>query len=93
MIIGEEAQALVPGMSATVKFIPYLKKRTLTVPASAVHTDELDDQKHYVCLLTEDGKQQKQSVTVGKKTETKVEILDGVVAGDEVLKEFPKDKR
>ena len=91
--IGEEARELVPGMSGTVKFIPYLKKRTLTVPPSAVHTDELDDQKHYVCLLTEDGKQQKQAVTVGKKTEEKVEILDGLVAGDEVLKEFPKDKR
>jgi len=91
--IGEEAQALVPGMSATVKFIPYLKKRTLTVPPSAVHTDELDDQKHYVCLVTEDGKQRKQPVTVGKKTEEKIEILDGLVAGDKVLKEFPKDKK
>ena len=91
--IGEEAQAIVPGMSATIKFIPYLKKRTLTVPPSAVHTDELDDQKHYVCLLTEDGKQQKQAVTLGRKTEKKTEILDGVVAGDQVLKEFPKDKK
>lgn len=91
--IGDDAQAIVPGMSATVKFIPYLKKRTLTVPPSAVHTDELDDQKHYVCLLTEDGKQQKLAVTVGRKTEEKIEILDGLVPGDEVLKEFPKDKK
>jgi multidrug efflux pump subunit AcrA (membrane-fusion protein) len=90
--VGEDAQTLMPGMSCTVKFIPYLKRRTLTVPASAVHTDELDDQKHYVCLIAKDGKRRKQSVAVGKKTEDKVEILDGLVAGDQVLKEFPKDK-
>ena len=43
-------------------------------------------------LVPEEGKQRKQSVTIGKKTEEKVEILDGLVAGDKVLKEYPKDK-
>ncbi len=87
------AEALMPGMSCNVKFVPYLKRNALTVPPSAVHTDELDEEKHYVCLLTKDGEQKKRSVTIGKKTEDKVEILVGVEAGDEVLKEFPKDKR
>ena len=91
--VPEEDTILMPGMSCTVKFIPYVKKRALTVPPSAVHTDEIDDQKHYVILVTEDGKQRKQGVTIGKKAEDKVEILDGLVAGDQVLKEFPKDKR
>jgi len=91
--VPEEDTMLVPGMSCTVKFIPYLKKRALTVPPSAVYTDEIDDQKHYVMLVDEDGKQRKQSVTLGKKAEDKVEILDGLVAGDQVLKEFPKDRR
>jgi multidrug efflux pump subunit AcrA (membrane-fusion protein) len=90
--VPEEAEALVPGMSCTAKFTPYLKKRTLIVPPSAVHTDELDDQKHSVMLVPEEGKPRKQSVTIGKKTEDKVEILDGLVAGDKVLKEYPKDK-
>jgi hypothetical protein len=89
----EEAAALMPGMACSVKFIPYLKKRTLTIPASAMHTDELDDQKHYVCRLTDDGKVEKQPVTIGKRTEAKVEIVDGLVTGDKVVKEFPKDKR
>ncbi len=89
----EEAAALMPGMACSVKFIPYLKKRTLTIPASAMHTDELDDQKHYACRLTDDGKLEKQPVTIGKRTEAKVEIVDGLVAGDKVAKEFPKDKR
>lgn len=91
--VPEEETMLMPGMSCTVKFIPYLKKRALTVPPSAVYTDEIDDQKHYVMLVEEDGKQRKQSVTLGKKDEDKAEILDGLVAGDQVLKEFPKDKR
>lgn len=90
--VGEEAEALVPGMSCTAKFTPYLKKRTLIVPPSAVHTDELDDQKHFVMFVPEEGKPRKQSVTIGKKTEDKVEILDGLVAGDKVLKEYPEDK-
>jgi multidrug resistance efflux pump len=90
--VPEEAEELVPGMSCTAKFTPYLKRRTLIVPPSAVHTDELDDQKHFVMLVPEEGKPKKQSVTIGKKTEDKVEILDGLVAGDKVLKEYPKDK-
>ena len=88
-----EAEALVPGMSCSVKFIPYLNRRALTVPASAVSTDELDDQKHHVCLVTDDGEQKKRQVTVGKKTEDRVEILVGLEEGDEVVKEFPKDKK
>ena len=91
--IGSEAEAIVPGMSCGVKFIPYLKKRALTVPSSAVHTDALDDQKHYVMLVGEDGKQKKQGVTTGRKSGEKMEILDGLVAGDKVVKEFPKDKK
>lgn len=91
--LGDDAEAIVPGMSCTVKFIPYLKKRALTVPASAVHTDELDDQKHYVMLVDENGKQRKHGVTTGKKSGDKLEIVDGLVAGDKVLKEFPKDEK
>jgi len=89
---GAQAQGLVPGMSCSVKFVPYLNRKALTVPPSAVHTDELDDQKHFVMQVTEDGKQRKRRVTIGKKTETQVEILVGLEEGDEVLKQFPKDK-
>jgi HlyD family secretion protein len=87
-----QADAITPGMNCKVKLIPYLKQRTLTVPASAVKTDELDDQRHYVYLVDKDGKQKKQPVTVGKKTEDQVEILDGLVAGDKVLKQAPKEE-
>ena len=40
-----------PGMSCTAKLVPYVKKNALTVPASAVFTDELDDEKRFVYLV------------------------------------------
>ena len=91
--LDSEADALMPGMSCKVKLIPYQKKRTLTVPVSALETDEFDDSKHYVHLVAADGKSRKQPVAVGKRTAKKIEILDGLVAGDKVLKEYPKDEK
>ncbi|MFH1265453.1 MAG: HlyD family efflux transporter periplasmic adaptor subunit [Planctomycetota bacterium] len=88
---GAEAEALMPGMSCSVKFVSYLNRKALTVPPSAVQTDELDDEKHFVMQLTESGKQKKRRVTIGKKTDKQVEILLGLEEGDEVLKEFPKE--
>jgi len=91
--VDEQAEALMPGMSCDVKFIPYLNRRALTVPPSAVSTDELDDQKHYVYLVAENGEQKKRRVAVGQKTEDQVEIVMGLEEGDQVLKEVPKDKK
>ena len=87
-----DAEGLMPGMTCKVKLVPYQKTRTLTVPPTALKTDEIDDTKHYVQLVGDDAKPKKQPVTVGKRTAAKVEILDGLVAGDKVLKEYPKDK-
>ena len=86
-----EAEALMPGMACVAKFVTYLDRNALTVPASAVSTDKLDDQKHYVYLVTEAGKQKKRRVNIGNKTAEKVEILIGLEEGDQVLKEYPKD--
>jgi multidrug resistance efflux pump len=88
-----EADALMPGMSCRVKLIPYQKKRTLTVPATALKTDEFDDSLHYVHLQGDDGKSRKQAVAIGKRTAEKIEVLDGLVAGDKVLKDYPKDEK
>jgi HlyD family secretion protein len=87
-----DAEGLMPGMTCKVKLAPYQKTRTLTVPLSALKTDEIDDTKHYVQLVGDDGKPKKQPVEVGKRTAAKAEILDGLVAGDKVLKEYPKDQ-
>ncbi len=90
--LGPEAENLMPGMTCKVKLVPYQKTRTLTVPPSALKTDEVDDTKHYVQLLGKDGKPKKQPVKVGKRNAAKAEILDGLVAGDKVLKAYPKDQ-
>ena len=87
-----DAEGLMPGMTCKVKLAPYQKMRTLTVPLSALRTDEIDDTKHYVQLVDENAKPKKQPVKVGKRSGAKAEILDGLVAGDKVLKEYPKDK-
>jgi HlyD family secretion protein len=90
--INEEMDAIMPGMKCKVKVVPYLKKRTLVIPTKAMHTDELDDTRHYVQLLKDDGRQVKQAVTIGKKKGEIVEILDGLAKGDEILAEYPNDE-
>jgi multidrug efflux pump subunit AcrA (membrane-fusion protein) len=79
-----------PGMSCKVKLTPYLKKDALTVPPSAVVTDELDDQKQTVEVLEEDGTTKTRQVTVGRKTDKQVEILKGLNEGDQVVIEPKK---
>ncbi|MFZ1932288.1 MAG: hypothetical protein WCB27_12905 [Thermoguttaceae bacterium] len=81
---------LMPGMTCKVKFTPYLKKDALTVPPSAVVTDELDDQKQTVEVLEKDGTTKTRPVTVGRKTDKQVEILSGLSEGDEVVTEPKK---
>lgn len=90
--LGADAEGLMPGMTCKVKLVPYKKTRTLTVPLKALKTDEIDDTKHYVQLVGDNAKPKKHPVTVGKRTAAKAEILDGLVAGDKVLKEYPKDQ-
>lgn len=90
--LNEEMEAIMPGMKCKVKVVPYLKKRTLVIPTKAMETDELDDTRHYVQLVNDDGRQVKQAVTIGKKKGEIVEILDGLAKGDKILAEYPKDK-
>jgi RND family efflux transporter MFP subunit len=75
--------AVIPGMSAMVKVTTYEKKDAVTVPTAAVFTDEADEDKSYVYKVV-DGKPEKKTVKVGKRTGGKAEILDGLDAGDEI---------
>jgi HlyD family secretion protein len=90
--LNEEMEAIMPGMKCKVKVVPYLKKRTLVIPTKAMKADELDDTRHYVQLINDDGRQVKQAVTIGQKKGEIVEILDGLAKGDKILAEYPKDK-
>ena len=91
--LNKGAKLLMPGMSCTVKFVPYQKRFALTVPASAVFADEWDEQKQHVYLAGDGGKHTKRRVTVGRKTADRVEILEGLDAGDRILLERPKSEK
>ena len=88
----KSVKLLMPGMSCTVKLVPYRKKAALTVPVAAVFTEELDEQKSYVYVAREGAKPKKQKVTVGQRNEERAEILKGLDEGDQVLLERPKEK-
>lgn len=91
--LGDQAQALMPGMTCKLKLVSYLNKDALTVPPKAVETDELDERKQYVHLLDKDGKPKKQPVTLGRRTAEKVEVLKGLSPGDKILATAPKQKK
>jgi len=88
--LDKTVKTILPGMACKVKLTAYAKKDALVLPAGAVLTDELDDHR-YVYLLGKDGKTSKRDVTVGEKTDKVVEIVKGLVEGDQVLQEAPKD--
>ena len=84
---------LMPGMACSVKLVAYEKKDAIAVPVSAVFAEELDEDKRYVYLSKPEGKHEKRPVTVGKKTEKKIEILRGLKPGDEILLQKPKEEK
>ena len=85
------ADAILPGMSCKLEFVVYEKKDAIVVPASAVFSEEDDEDAKYVYLHREGKKPKKQTVKVGEKSGDKVEILEGIRAGKEILAEKPKD--
>lgn len=87
--LGEGAEAIMPGMACSVTLVPYEKTDALAVPKSAVFPDELDEEKMHVYLATGDGKHKRQPVVLGKHGAKKVEVLEGLTAGDEILLEKP----
>jgi multidrug efflux pump subunit AcrA (membrane-fusion protein) len=86
----EDAAGLLPGMECSAKLVAYLKKEALTVPVSAVFSDESEGAKPCVYLARPEGKTEKRHVVLGKKTEGKAEVLGGLSEGDEVLKKRPE---
>ncbi|MFL5329144.1 MAG: HlyD family efflux transporter periplasmic adaptor subunit [Gemmataceae bacterium] len=84
---------VIPGMTCQVKVMTFEKKDALTVPSFAVFTDEGEDDKPYVYRTSASGKPQKTSVKLGKKTGGKVEIVDGLKEGDEILRDKPSTEK
>jgi HlyD family secretion protein len=86
----EKAKLLMPGMTCKVKLTPYLKQDALTVPPTAVVTDELDEEKQTVEVLEKDGTTKSRPVTIGRKTDKQVEIVQGLSEGEQVVIEPKK---
>jgi len=85
------AVPVMPGMTCVVKLVPYEKDDALTIPPSALGTDPKDDTKHFVHVVDKDVKSTKRDVKVGERNAQAVEILEGLAAGDKILKVCPKD--
>ena len=89
--LGKDAAALMPGMSCTVKLVPYSVADAIAVPKKAVFTDDIDEDVRYVYVERKGEKPEKRKVAVGRESLKKVEILDGLKEGEKVLLEKPKD--
>jgi RND family efflux transporter MFP subunit len=76
---------LVPGMTCSVRLTTAKKDAALTVPASAVSDDDGDS----VVYVLKGGKPTKVPVTLGLTAGDRVEILDGLSAGAEILASKP----
>jgi Cu(I)/Ag(I) efflux system membrane fusion protein len=86
--LGTGAETVMPGMACTVKLPIYSNPSALTVPATAVQTDEDDDAIHYVhSALGPD--HAKIRVKTGKTGGGKTEILAGLNPGAEILAAKP----
>jgi multidrug resistance efflux pump len=84
-----EGKAPMPGMTCTVKVVAYENKDAVAIPASAVFADELDEEKQFVYVVAKEGSHEKRPVKVGKKAASKVEIVEGLAEGDQILLEKP----
>jgi HlyD family secretion protein len=87
----DDMPPLAAGMSCSVKLTTYTKDDALTLPAKVVQTDKQDEDQRYVWLPGKDDKPERRNVTVGRRTADTVEIIDGLKAGDKVLREAPKE--
>jgi multidrug efflux pump subunit AcrA (membrane-fusion protein) len=75
----------VPGMTCRVHPVVYAKQDALLVPTSAVGEDKWTG-GHYVMYVEGDQPPKKRMVRTGRKSDDSMEILEGLSAGDRILK-------
>lgn len=81
----DEIPGLKPGMSANVTIYTDIKAdNVLTVPIQAIVREHGDKLRHKVYVQTPEGIEERY-VTVGLSNDKKVEIVAGLVEGDEVI--------
>lgn len=80
--------SVVAGMSCQVSLVTYDQPDALCVPAASVFSDAGNDEQ-YVFVAKDDG-HARQVVKTGRKHDGRVEILEGLNAGDEILVKKPE---
>ncbi len=73
---------VMPGMSCSITIVGYKKDDAISLPVSAVKRDGATG--WYVNVKTTGDKTEKRSVKLGKRSSSRVEILDGLKVGDKV---------
>ncbi len=81
--INSEGGKITPGMTGFVRLEN--EKRVLTVPRAAMNS--IAAGKGVVYVVTEKGQWKLREVTIGKVNTSKVEVLDGISAGERVIVE------
>ncbi len=76
---------LKPNMSAYTKILNHSNAKAMVIPVNIIQTDEKG--KYIYALQVKDGKKTavKKSVTIGQLYEDNIEILSGLVSGDQII--------
>ena len=86
---GGKEVSVAPGMTCKIRILSYGKTKAISVPASALFTDPLSEEDSFVYFVVGDNVA-KRKVTPGERVEKRVEILEGLSAGDVIRLEPPE---
>ena len=87
--IPEGSQIPLPGTTCTFEVITYQNKNAITLPKSSVFKEDHDPEIKYVYILSSKGKPVKKIIETGKGSGSIIEIVKGIRANTEILKEKP----
>jgi multidrug efflux pump subunit AcrA (membrane-fusion protein) len=90
-LMDDGALPLVPGMNAKVKLTGYENNAALTVPTSAIFSEEADETQKYVYVFVDGGEPEKRTVETGNVSGENTEITGGLEEGEQILLEKPSE--
>jgi RND family efflux transporter MFP subunit len=84
--VDNRGRKLKDGMFAEGRILTGVTTQTLLVPAAAVYRDDRSAKLFYV-FVVENGKAVRRTVRVGNETDSSLEIVEGLKAGDQLIAE------
>ncbi len=91
LTLGTKLEGLRPGMNCNGKIVVYEQKAAVMVPTASVFTDN-DGISHYVYKWS-NGIATRHEIVAGRDHDSKTEILEGLMANDEILEAKPDDAK